>query len=359
MRRLAAVLVAGVFAGSMIAGSQAGATTEPPSTEPAGTTEPAATTESAATTEPAGTTEPAETVPDAPPPDRLDIMAPADPGGGWDSTARAMQTVLDPMIDGAVEVSNVPGAGGTIGLAEFADRSGSGTDLMVMGSVMVGAIITNNSPVTLEEVTPIASLTTEYLAVVVPSGSDYESFEDLVADFEEDPRSISWGGGSAGGSDHQLVALIAQAAGVDPGDVNYVAHAGGGEALASLLSNAVTVGVSGISEFRDQVDAGELRYLAVSSPEPVEGVEAPTIVESGLDVTLSNWRGVVAPAEISDEDRASLLSTIDKMVKSEEWAAELERNGWSDFYQWGDAFAEFLDEQAAQTEEVLAEIGLT
>ena len=345
MRRLAALIVAGAFAGSLIAGSHAGATTEPPSSEPA-------------SSEPASS-EPAATVPDAPPPDSLDIMAPADPGGGWDSTARAMQTVLDPMIDGAVEVANVPGAGGTIGLADFAGRSGSGTDLMVMGSVMVGAIITNASPVTLEEITPIASLTTEYLAVVVPEASDYETFADLVADFQEDPRSISWGGGSAGGTDHQLVALIAQAAAVEPGDVNYVAHAGGGEALASLLSNAVTVGVSGISEFRDQVDAGELRYLAVSSPEPVEGVEAPTIIESGLEVELSNWRGVVAPAELSDEDRASLLSTIDKMVNSEEWAAELERNGWESFYQSGDAFVEFLSEQATQTEEVLAEIGLT
>ena len=331
--------MAGALAGVLAAGSAA-ATTEPPGTEPEGTAAPV-------------------TVPDAPPPDHLDIMAPADPGGGWDSTARAMQTVLGTLVDGPIEVSNVPGAGGTIGLAEFAGKAGSGTDLMVMGSVMVGAIITNQSPVTLDEVTPVASLTTEYLAVVVPADSDIETFADLVAAFQEDPRSISWGGGSAGGSDHQLVALIAQAAGVEPGDINYIAHAGGGEALASLLSGAVSVGVSGISEFRDQVDAGELRYLAVSADEPVEGVDAPTIVESGLDVTLSNWRGVVAPADLSDEDRASLLSTIDKMVNSEEWAAELERNGWGDFYQSGDAFAAFLEEQIAQTATVLSEIGLT
>lgn len=334
MRRLAAVVIAGALAGALMTGHPAGATTEPP------------------------TSEADATVPEAPPPDRLDIMAPADPGGGWDSTARAMQTVLDPMIEGAVEVANVPGAGGTIGLAEFAGQAGSGSDLMVMGSVMVGAIITNDSPVTLGDVTPIASLTTEYLAVVVPASSNYESFDDLVADFLEDPRSISWGGGSAGGTDHQLVALIAQAAGVDPSDINYVAHAGGGEALASLLSGAVTAGVSGISEFRDQVDAGELRYLAVSSADPIEDVDSPTIVESGIDVTLSNWRGVVAPADLSDDDRASLLSTIDTMVASEEWAAELERNGWEPFYQSGDGFAEFLDEESAQTQVVLAEIGL-
>ena len=301
---------------------------------------------------------PAETVPDAPLPDHLDIMAPADPGGGWDSTARALQFVLDPMLDGAVEVSNVTGAGGTIGLAEFADSSGSGTDVMVMGSVMVGAIITNGSPVTLDDVTPIASLTTEYLGVVVPADSPFETVDDLVAAFVDDPRSISWGGGSAGGSDHQLVALIAAAAGVDPGDINYIAHSGGGEALASLLSGSVSAGVSGISEFREQVDAGELRFLAVSAPEPIDGVDAPTLVESDVDVTLSNWRGVVAPADISDDDRASLLSMIDQVASSPEWAAELERNGWEPFYQSGDAFTAFLDEQIAQTTTVLAEIGL-
>ncbi len=329
------IAAAGIATASAIGGASASATTVPPDTAAAAT------------------------VPDAPLPESLDILAPADPGGGWDSTARAMQVVLDPVIEGAVEVSNIPGAGGTIGLAEFAGRTGSGTDLMVMGSVMVGAIITNESAVTLDSVTPIASLTTEYLGVVVPADSEFETMEDLVAAFVEDPRSISWGGGSAGGTDHQLTALIAAEVGVDPADINYIAHAGGGEALASLLSGAVTTGVSGISEFREQVDAGELRFLAVTSEEPIEGVDAPTLMESGVNVMLSNWRGVVAPADLSDEDRASLLATVDTMVGSPEWTDELERNGWDDFYQSGDAFAEFLAEQIETTTVVLGEIGLT
>lgn len=333
MRRLAALLTGGFCLGSLIAGPGAVATAPP-------------------------TSEPAPTVPEAPLPAQLTIMAPADPGGGWDGTARAMQAVLDPMVDGSVEVTNVPGAGGTIGLAEFAGKSGSGSDLMVMGSVMVGAILTNDSPVTLESVTPIAALTTEWLAVVVPADSEIESFDDLVAALQEDPRGVSWAGGSAGGSDHQLVAMIASAAGVDAGDINYVAHSGGGEALASLLSGAVTAGVSGVSEFIDQVEAGELRILAVSSPEPIEEVDAPTIVESGLDVTLPNWRGVVAPADLSDEDRASLLYAIDQMVRSDEWADQLERNGWTSFYISGDAFTELIAEQTEQTEAILTEIGL-
>ncbi|MDO8391772.1 MAG: tripartite tricarboxylate transporter substrate-binding protein [Actinomycetota bacterium] len=291
-------------------------------------------------------------------PESLSIMAPADPGGGWDGTARAMQTALDPLLDGSVDVYNVPGAGGTVGLAQFKDSSGSGSDLMVMGSVMVGAILTNDSPVTLEDVTPIASLTTEYLAIVVPASSPFQTIDDLIAAFVADPTAVSWAGGSAGGTDHQLVALIAKNQGVPAGSINFIAHSGGGEALASLLSGAVSAGVSGLSEFRDQVDAGALRLLAVSSSERIDGADVPTLIESGIDVELSNWRGVVAPAEISDADRMALLAAIEQMTATDEWVAELEAKGWTSFYQSGDEFAAFLGEYSETVKVVLAEIGL-
>lgn len=303
-------------------------------------------------------TEPEATEPEVALPSELSIMAPADPGGGWDGTARAMQEVLDPMIDGAVDVYNVPGAGGTIGLAQFADANGSGTDLMVMGSVMVGAILTNQAPVTLNEVTPIASLTAEYLSIVVPASSPLVTVDDLMEAFVADPASVSWAGGSAGGTDHQLVALIAKDKGVPAGSINYIAHSGGGEALASLLSGAVTAGVSGVSEFKDQIAAGELRLLAVSSPERIEGSDAPTLVESGIDVELSNWRGVVAPAGLSETDRAALLNAIEQMQATDEWADLLAAKGWTSYYQSGDEFATFLADYRETVELVLTDVGL-
>ena len=290
------------------------------------------------------------------------IMAPADPGGGWDSTARALQQALDDsgVVSGNVEVYNRPGAGGTTGLAEFAtDKDGRADELMVMGLVMIGAIETNDAPVGLDSVTPIASLTAEYESIVVPAGSKYQTVEDLLADFEADPRSISWGGGSAGGTDHILVGLIAEATGAEPSDINYIAHSGGGEALSSILSGGVTAGVSGISEFEDQVASGELRYLAVSSPDPIEGVDAPTLRSVGVDIELTNWRGLVAPAGISDAERDELVAMVDELVASDEWQDVLEANDWDSFVQVGDEFDAFLTDEESRVAAILERIGLT
>jgi putative tricarboxylic transport membrane protein len=291
----------------------------------------------------------------------VELMAPADPGGGWDQTARAMQSVLSEsgVVEENVEVYNVGGAGGTIGLAQFvSDNAGDPNQLMVMGLVMLGAIQTNDSPVDLSQTTPIASLITEWEAIVVPAESEYQTLEQLVEAFRTDPGSISWGGGSAGGTDQILVGLLAQEAGIDPAEVNYIAHSGGGEAKAAVLSGGVTAGVSGVGEFADQVEAGQLRLLAVSSDEPVEGVDAPTIVESGYDVTVPNWRGVMAPPDISDEDREAIIAMIEAMHDTPEWQETLESNGWTDFLQTGDEYEAFLEEENQRVADVLSEMGL-
>ena len=291
----------------------------------------------------------------------VELMAPADPGGGWDQTARAMQSVLTEsgVVEENVEVYNVGGAGGTIGLAQFvSDNAGDPNQLMVMGLVMLGAIQTNDSPVDLSQTTPIASLITEWETIVVPAESEYRTLEQLVEAFRTDPGSISWGGGSAGGTDQILVGLLAQEAGIDPAEVNYIAHSGGGEAKAAVLSGGVTAGVSGVGEFADQVEAGQLRLLAVSSDDPVEGVDAPTIVESGYDVTVPNWRGVMAPPGISDEDREAIIGMIEAMHDTPEWQETLESNGWTDFLQTGDEYEAFLEEENQRVADILSEMGL-
>lgn len=294
------------------------------------------------------------------PAEDLSIMAPADPGGGWDSTARAMQPILEEVGGVGAEVYNVGGAGGTIGLAQFAEEaSGDPHQLMVMGLVMVGGILTNDSQVTLDDVTPIASLTSEQEAIVVTADSEYETLEQLVEAWKADPTSISWGGGSAGGTDHILVGLLAQAADIDPTGINYVAHAGGGEAVNAILSGAVTAGVSGVSEFSDQVEAGEMRWLGVSGEAAPEGIDSPTIADAGYDVVLENWRGVMGAPDLSDADREAVVGLITQMHDAEAWQAALEENGWSDFFKAGDEFTSFLAEEKTRVEGVLAEIGLT
>ncbi|HRM74473.1 MAG TPA: tripartite tricarboxylate transporter substrate binding protein [Paracoccus sp. (in: a-proteobacteria)] len=284
------------------------------------------------------------------------IIAPANPGGGWDQTARTMQTVMqEDGISPSVQVQNVPGAGGTIGLAQFASQNkGNDQALIVGGYVMVGAILTNNSPVSLKDVTPIARLTGEYEAIVVPAASPIQDMAGLIEALKADPGAV----GSAGGTDHIAVGLIAKAAGVDPTKINYIAYSGGGEALAAILGNQVTAGVSSVGEFDAQVKAGTLRLLAVSAPERIEGVEAPTLKESGLDVELQNWRMVAAAPGLSDEQKAKVSADIEKMVKSENWQKQLADKGWSDTYLSGADFDAQLAKDEAATSAVLKDIGL-
>jgi putative tricarboxylic transport membrane protein len=288
------------------------------------------------------------------------IMAPAAPGGGWDGTARAMQEVMQAEgIASSVEVINVPGAGGTVGLAQFAaDSAGDPSKLIVGGYVMVGAILTNGSPVSLKDVTPIARLTGDTQAIVVPASSDIQTLGDLVDRLKADPGAVSWAGGSAGGTDHITVGLLAKAAGVDPTAINYIAFSGGGEAMAAILGNQVTAGVSSIGEFSEQVAAGTMRLLAVSSAERLPGVDAPTIKEAGFDVVVQNWRMVAAAPGITDEQKAAILADIEKLNGSAGWTSTLETRGWANTYLAGDAFIAQLEADIAATEAVLRDIGL-
>lgn len=292
--------------------------------------------------------------------DNLTIIAPANPGGGWDQTARSMQAVMQETgIAKAATVENIPGAGGTIGLATLADKyKGSADTMMVGGLVMVGAVITNNAPVKLDAITPLARLTGEYEVLVVPASSPIKSLADLLAAFKADPGSVSWGGGSAGGTDHILAGLIAQASGVSGDKVNYVPFSGGGEALAAIMGGHVSVGVSGLGEWIGQIQSGELRALAISSPTRLEGVDIPTLKEQGVDVDLANWRGVVAAPGLDDAAKKALLDSVDQMVKSDAWKKVLAEKGWMDIYLPGDEFVKFLADENARVTETLKQIGL-
>jgi putative tricarboxylic transport membrane protein len=288
------------------------------------------------------------------------IMAPAGPGGGWDQTARTMQEVMQSEgISGAVQVQNVPGAGGTVGLAQFASSAaGDPSQLIVGGYVMVGAILTNAAPVTLADVTPIARLTGEHVAIVVPAASELQTINDLVDAMKADPGAVSWAGGSAGGVDHIVVGLLAKAAGVDPTKINYVAFSGGGEAQAAILGNQVTAGISGLGEFLPQVQAGTMRLLATTAPERIEGVDAPTLAEAGYDVVVQNWRMVAAAPGLSDEQKAAVLADIEKLNASAGWQKALADKGWANTYLAGAEFEAALAEEISTTEAVLRDIGL-
>ena len=290
----------------------------------------------------------------------LRIIAPAAPGGGWDQTARVMQQVLQrAKIVHTSSVENIPGAAGTIGLARFigAER-GNGDVVMVSGLIMLGAIVTHASPVTLREVTPIARLTGEYEVIVVPAASPFQSLDDLVRAFREKPESISWGGGSAGGTDQMLAGLLADAVGVSPRRVNYIAFSGGGESMSAILGGQVSAGINGLAEFAPQIDAGTVRALGISSAERLPGVPIPTFREQGVDVELENWRSLVAPPGVSPADRDRLEKAVDAMVRSAEWRDALQRYRWIDRYLTGSEFTRFAQAEDQRVRAILTKLGL-
>jgi putative tricarboxylic transport membrane protein len=292
--------------------------------------------------------------------DLLKIFVPAAPGGGWDQTARTIEQVLRATggVKG-VQITNVGGAGGAVGLPQFLNQwKGQGNALMVAGMVMVGAIIANKSPVRLAQATPIARLTGEFLALVVPAQSPFASAKDFAAALKADPTKVPVAGGSAGGSDHILVGMIAKALGVAPGKVSYVAFAGGGPATAALLGNQVAAGISGYGEFAEQVKAGKLRVLALSSDKRQEDIAAPTLKEEGIDVELFNWRGVFAPPGVSDAQRKAMIALMEKMTATTQWAEACKTRDWMQITLLGDDFKAFLETETARIEGILKELGL-
>ncbi|WP_087624506.1 tripartite tricarboxylate transporter substrate binding protein [Aeromicrobium sp. PE09-221] len=293
----------------------------------------------------------------------LTIIAPAAAGGGWDLVAREMQQALrTDGIVGNVQVVNVPGAAGTIGLSQLARMDGDPTTIMVTGTVMVGGIGMSDSSTTLTEVTPVSRLAEDFEVVAVPADSDLETFEDVVTAWQENP-TMPIGGGSAGGIDHMIAAQLAEATGVGAAELHYTPHAGGGELTLSLLSDAsgtVDVGISGYNDFRDLIDGGRLRAVAVVAPEPLEGVDAPTMIDLGYpEVDMVNWRGIVAAPGITDEERDELLDIVEEMTQTTSWDEAIERNRWEESWQGPDDFREFLVGEQERIDAILEELGLS
>jgi len=288
--------------------------------------------------------------------DSIKMMIPANPGGGWDTTGRELGKALQAAGVKNVQFDNKGGAAGTIGLAQFVNASKGDANAMMMGGmVMVGGIIQNKSAVNLSQVTPIARLTSEWEVIVVPANGP-KTLKELLDKFKANPGSVSWGGGSAGGTDHILAGLVAKAIGVEPSRVNYVPFKGGGEAVAAIIGGHVTAGISGLSEFAQHIKSGKMRALAVSSPKALEGI--PSLKEQGVNVELSNWRGVWAAPGISPAQRDELVRTVEKAVKTPSWKASLEKQDWDDFYLGGDAFGKYVEEENKRLGDILAQLSL-
>jgi len=288
----------------------------------------------------------------------LKMMIPANPGGGWDQTGRSLAAAMQAAkVVQSVQFDNKGGAAGTIGLAQFANGSkGDPNAVMMGGMVMVGGIVLNKSPVNLDMVTPIARLTSEYVVITVPANSPHKNLADLLNAFKANPGKVSWGGGSAGGTDHILVGLIARAIGADPAKINYVPFKGGGEAIAAIVGGHVSAGVSGLGEFSEQIKGGRMRGLAVSAPGPLEGI--PSLKEQGVDVVLGNWRGVFGAPGITPAQRDALVAAVRTATESPAWKETLAKFGWEPWFLGGDDYKRFIDEDTRRVTAIIESLGL-
>lgn len=290
----------------------------------------------------------------------IKMMLPANPGGGWDTTGRAVGKALqDAGVASSVTYDNKGGAAGAIGLAQFVNSNkGDPNAMMVMGAVMLGGIITGKPPVSLSQATPLARLTSEYNVFVLPANSPFKSMAEVVAQLKKDPGSVKWGGGSRGSTEHIAAAMIAKAVGVDPAKINYVAFRGGGEAISAILGGNVTVGGSGYSEFAEYITTGKMKPIGVTSAARLKGSNVPTLKEQGIDVEIGNWRGVYAAPGISKAQRDELVAMLEKATKSKAWAEALQKNDWTPAWLAGDAFAKFVDDEFASLRAIMAKSGM-
>jgi putative tricarboxylic transport membrane protein len=290
----------------------------------------------------------------------LRVMVPNSPGSGYDTTARAAAKAMeDAGLAKNVEIFNLAGAGGTVGLQRTVNEKGNAKLVMQMGLGVVGASFTNKSKATLAETTPLAKLIEEPEAIAVPKNSPYKTLADFIAAWKADPGKVPVGGGSSpGGPDYLAPMLTAKATGVDPTKVNFVSYDGGGELLAALLGSKIKAAFTGTGEVEAQAKAGQLRILAVTSADRVDGIDAPTLKESGVDLTFTNWRGMVAPGGLSASDTSALVDALKAMHDSQEWKATLAAKGWTDAFVAGDDFKSFLESETKRVGDVLGELGL-
>jgi putative tricarboxylic transport membrane protein len=290
----------------------------------------------------------------------IKMMIPANPGGGWDSTGRALgKALVDAKVADTVTYDNKGGAAGALGLAQFVNGSkGDPNAMMVMGAVMLGGLITGKPAVSLSSATPLVRLTTEYNVFVLPANSPFKSMKEVVEQLKKDPGSIKWGGGSRGATEHIAAAMIAREAGVDPARINYVAFRGGGEATAAILGGNVTIGGSGYSEFSEYIAAGKMKAVAVTSGARLKGIDIPTLKELGFNVEIGNWRGVYGAPGITPEQRKALTEMLLKAMKSKAWAESLEKNNWTPAVLSGAEFENFVNNDFAALRAIMVKSGM-
>jgi putative tricarboxylic transport membrane protein len=293
--------------------------------------------------------------------DAAKMMVPAGPGGGYDTTGRlAMKTMESTGIfKGGAVFTNKPGAGGTLGMGEFIRNNvGDPNAVMAMGVILVGSQIVTKGALPFTDVTPLARLTFEFSGIAVPTNSNIKTVKDLQDALKANIGAVTFGGGSAGGVDHIIAGLIAKGSGLEPARLNYIPYASGAEAMTQLAGGKLQVMIQGASEMKQMSEAGRVRLIAVTSGERISGINAPTLKESGVDVVMGNWRGIVGSKDMPAAAAKVWVERFEKLSKTPEWNTELQKQGLQNAYLGGANFTSFLSSENARIKPILTEMGL-
>ena len=292
--------------------------------------------------------------------DSFNVLIGGSAGGGYDQTGRAYGKGLQEAgLADNVSYEIKAGAGGALALTQFVgSKKGDPQALLVVGAVMVGGTLQNDTKVTLSDATPIARLITEYNVFVVPVSSPIKSMKDAVETLKRDPSGTKWGGGSKGSIDHISVALIARTSDVDVSKLNYVPFKSGNEVMEALTKGQITIGTSGFSEFEEAIQTGKVRAIGFTAPTRQKGVSVPTLIEQGIDVEIGNWRGIYAAPGITPEQRKALVDMVGKAIRTPAWAETVQKNRWGQSVMLGDKFSAFVDDETVRLRALMSKLGL-
>ncbi|RXF74605.1 tripartite tricarboxylate transporter substrate-binding protein [Hansschlegelia zhihuaiae] len=286
----------------------------------------------------------------------VEVLAAGSAGEGDDQLARAVAEGLNAtrLVPRATAV-NVPRE--TMAISDFIDGRRPRASLMVISLSTVGALAISGHDKYLNSVRPIARLVGEHQPIVVPAASPFGTLADLMAALRRDPSSVGWTGRPYGSADHQLALLLTSAAGADPRGLAYRPVDTSARAALDALTGAATVASGALGEFRHQMRGGTLRALALASPARAPGVDAPTLREQGVDITMMNWRGVVSRGAVGPTLLGRFDEAIDRLVQVSGWRQLLAQRSWEDLYEPAEPFRRFIQDERARVGALMARRG--
>lgn len=293
----------------------------------------------------------------------IELIAPANPGGGWDMLCRTVQKALtdEKLVEKNVIVVNKPGGGGATGWNYLKGKKGQGEYLAATSTLIMLNNLLGKSEITYRDVTPIAALQTEWISIAVEQDSPWKTVKDLFEAIKANPSAVPVGvGPTLGNNDHLMFLELAQEFGVDPASIKFIVYPGaGGEIVPALLGGHVKATSIGLAEVLEQHKAGKMKVIGVSSDQKLDFLpDVAPFKEQGVDLVFPHWRGLVGAPDLTPEQVKYWDDVFAKMVQTETWKTLIDNLGWSNFYQNSAEHTAFLEESSKEFDSLLTQVGL-